>query len=238
MNKPIVTNSENRQPKRVDVYEEFVLWSAMPPSERFKLGIETQEQFVEFYKIGINTPAAWKRRPDYEARVTAIRKEWAFGKTSAVIEGIYRSALKGNPASQKLWLQYFHNFSEKQEVKHVAKTEVGVNDVRFLIDGLPEPHRTKFHGYLREIVDTTCALRHARQLDANKMNEHMPEDYVYYHNDTLELGPSAKRPEPLIQEHRMSRGCDPYATCRKAVADHRSVMAPNDRWLSIAAAEA
>lgn len=50
MNKPNVTNSDFRDVKRVDIYEEFCLWSAMPPSERSKFGIETQEQFVQFFK--------------------------------------------------------------------------------------------------------------------------------------------------------------------------------------------
>jgi hypothetical protein len=90
--------------KRQDIYEEFILWSAMPPTERSKLGIETQDQFVKSYGIGINTPTAWKKNRDYERRVTELRREWAFGKTSAVIEGIYKSAVRGNTQSQKLWL--------------------------------------------------------------------------------------------------------------------------------------
>lgn len=177
MTEATVTNSEQRAPNRSDIYAEFVTWSALPPSERAKFGIETQEQFCEYYNIGINTPAAWKKRPDYEPRVTALRREWAFGKTGMVIEGIYRSALKGNPHSQKLWLQYFHGFSEKQEVTVTSKPEVGVNDVRFIIEALPEPHRSKFHGYLAEIITTANAFRTARDADEAVWSER-PQDTV------------------------------------------------------------
>lgn len=171
----MVTNGENREPNRVDVYTEFILWSAMPPSERMRLGIETQEQFVDFYKIGANTPARWKRRPDFEARVTTLRKEWAFGKTSAVIEGIYRSAVKGNPFSQKLWLQYFHDFSEKQMVQHKIMSTVSVDDVRFLVDVLPEPERAKCQGHLREIIDALALHRHNNPNDPRWSERHLEE---------------------------------------------------------------
>lgn len=166
-----MTNRDNKAPKRVDIYEEFVLWSAMPPRERGKLGIETQEEFVEFYNIGINTPTAWKRRPDYEARVTAIRHEWAFDRTGAVIEGIYLSALKGNPFSQKLWLQYFHGFTEKAEVNVANKVEITVNDIRFIIEALPEPLKSKHYGYLRDLLADSTAFADARNIDVTKLND-------------------------------------------------------------------
>lgn len=152
MNKQIVTNSENREPKRMDIYEEFCLWSAMPPSERAKFGIETQEQFVEFYNIGVNTPTAWKRRTDYKVYVTTLRSEWAFAKTGAVIEGIYRSALKGNPHSQKLWLQYFHGFSEKKELTIKDRPVIGINDILYLVEQLPESEREKYYEWLRDLL--------------------------------------------------------------------------------------
>ena len=41
-----------------------------------------------------------------------------------VVLSIYRSALKGNPAAQKLWLQYVNGWSEKTETKLSGKVEV------------------------------------------------------------------------------------------------------------------
>ncbi len=174
-----MTNGDKRQPKRIDIYEEYILWSAMPPTERMKLGIETQEQFVEFYKIGINTPTAWKRRPDFEGRVTAMRREWAFGKTSAVIEGIYRAALKGNPHSQKLWLQYFHNFTEKQEISVKPHRAVSINDVMFLIEALPEELRNKHYEWVREfLLHASLAYQKAKEDgDLSMWNAPVPADW-------------------------------------------------------------
>ena len=217
MNKDMVTNGENREPKRIDIYEEFVLWSAMPPSERMRLGIETQEEFVAFYKIGTNTPTRWKRRPDFELRVTALRREWAFGKTGAVIEGIYRSALKGNPFSQKLWLQYFLGFTERTETTTTNKVEVGVNDVRFIIDGLPEPECTKFHGYIREIVEFANMVKQAGTANPGVWDEQRLEEYVY-------TEAPIEKTEPIISNSlRSSSSCDPHGLLQTTAAGWATV---------------
>ena len=215
-----MTNSDKREVKRQDIYEEFVLWSAMPPTERLKLGIETQEQFVEFYKIGINTPTAWKRRRDFETRVTALRKEWAFDKTNEVIYGIYRSAVKGNPHSQKLWLQYFLNFSEKQEIKQTNVVEVGVNDVRFIIDGLPEPARTKFRAQLRELIDYANAVKNARDADPAVWNERTPQPVLDAADDNMSE-PATKETSTAVATrlNYSPSSCDPYATFQTRTVD-------------------
>lgn len=209
-----VTNSDKREPKRIDIFEEFVLWSAMPPTERYKLGIETQEQFVEFYKIGINTPTAWKQRRGYEERVTALRKEWAFGKTSAVIEGIYRSALKGNPMSQKLWLQYFHGFSEKLQIAQASQVVITTNDIRFLIESLPEPMKSKHYMFLRELLDDSVAAKDAGTVDASFWVE-----------------------RPVESENVEEKGCknnQPYnvcISCSRIIKEfHRSHLPSSAQW--------
>lgn len=161
-----VTNREKGMIVRPDIYREFVLWSAMPHVEKMKLGIETQTQFCEFHKIGINTPTAWKQRADFEERVDAILKMWALDKTPDVVHGIYRAAVKGNPMSQMLWLQYFKKFNPKKEdPKDLKKVEIGVNDIRFLIDSLPEPLKSKHHANIRELINDAQQLRHAGQLE-------------------------------------------------------------------------
>ena len=171
------TSGGKKQPlQKIAIYNEFILWSAMPESERKALGILSQGDFCDFYGIHKNTPTRWKERPDFYERIDKLMVMWGKDKTPDVIQGIYKAAVKGNPFSQKLWLEYFHGFSEKMEVQHTNKVEVGVNDVRFIIDGLPEPYREKFNGYLNEIITTAHAVRTARAADDAEWDEVAPDD--------------------------------------------------------------
>ena len=153
-----MTNREKRSPKRLDVYEEFLLWSAMPPGERARLGTETQEQFADRYKVGINTPTAWKRRPDFVTRVTAIRTELAFERTGDVIDGIYQSALKGNSASQTLWLKYFSGIDNTQSGTLGKPDFFSMDDIKMLIEALPEDKRDRHYNNVSELVSEVQQL--------------------------------------------------------------------------------
>lgn len=164
--------------KRVDVYNEFILWSAMPHMERIKLGIETQGQFCEYHKIGVNTPTSWKARPDFEARVDKILAMWAVDKTPDVVHGIYRAAVKGNPMSQMLWLQYFKRFSTKQadaDEEKRKKVDIGINHIIFIINGMPEPLRSEHHANIRKLIDDAQRLRHAGQFE-DRLLEAQPDE--------------------------------------------------------------
>lgn len=41
-----------------------------------------------------------------------------------VILSVYRSAMKGNPTSAKLWFQLVHGWSEKTETKHSGEVQI------------------------------------------------------------------------------------------------------------------
>lgn len=151
--------------KKPDVYREFILWTAMPPLEKQRLGLETQGAFCDEYKINRATAVRWKERPDFEERVDAILKMWSVDKTPDVIFGIYKAAVKGNPMSQLLWLQYFKKFNPKQEVEHTHKVEVGVNDIRFIIEALPEPLKSEHYANLRKLLEDGQRLRFAGELE-------------------------------------------------------------------------
>ena len=174
MSKPVKKNSEINDPNKADIYREFILWTAMPHSEKVNLGLETQTAFVEFYKIGVNTPMRWKQRPDFEERVDKILKMWSIDKTPDVIHGIYRAAVKGNPMSQLLWLQYFKKFNPKSEVEHTHRIELGVNDIRRLIEALPDELKAKHHANLRELLDDAVAVRHDRGTEDVRWDERPP----------------------------------------------------------------
>ena len=156
----IVTNSDSKSVYKMDVYEEFITWSALPPVGREGLGIQTQKDFISTYKLGVNTPGRWKRRPDFPDRVRSLRHEWGLEKTGAVLEGIYLSAMKGNASSQKLWLQYFCDFTTTKG-SQTNKAEISPSDIRFLIEALPEPLKSKHRSHLLDLLNDASAVYEA-----------------------------------------------------------------------------
>lgn len=190
------------------MYTEFILWTAMPHPEKVKLGIETQQQFSEHYGLGINTPTRWKQRKDFEERVDKILKMWAIDKTPDVVHSIYRSAIKGNPMSQLLWLQYFKRFNPKTEVVNTHKVEISVNDIRFIIEGMPESYRPKFYGYIREIIDTGVTLRNSGELADGFPDEPELEDGVRGSADNDAQDLPERESDVLAASHPVSIRCD------------------------------
>lgn len=192
--KPIQAN--NPALRKANLYNEFVLWSAMPPVERVKLGIESQKDFASYYGLEESTLSRWKQRPDYEERMDKILRMWGIDKTPDVIQGIYRAAIKGNPASQLLWLQYFKKFNPKQEIEHTNKTkvEIGPGDVRRLIDALPEPLKSEHHANLRKLIDDVAACRHSQFI----------EDAVWTEQPTLTVPAETDNHAPDLPEPKAS----------------------------------
>ena len=163
---PIKT--ENRYPSKNDVYAEFILWFAMPVDERVKLGIENQGQFADYYHVNKSTLSDWKDRTDFAPRVDRIQMHWGLERTGNVIKAIYNTALKGNPFSQQLWLQYFKKFNVKEgdgNGGNTKKVEVTVNDIRFLISQLPEELKQKHYDNLRDLLDDVVSFAEARDVE-------------------------------------------------------------------------
>lgn len=174
-----VTNNEKRGANRPDIYREFILWTALPYKEKIALGIETQGQFAEYYKVHINTTTAWKQRPEFEARVDEILKIWSNERTPEVIHAIYRTAVKGNPMSQLLWLQYFKRFNPKKEEDTGKKGPVlSVGDIRYMIEILPDELKQKHYGYLRELTEDVSAFRNAGGVSDEVWYEKPTQDNV------------------------------------------------------------
>jgi hypothetical protein len=153
--------SELRKPTQ---YQEFILWSALPTPEKIRLGLEWQKDFAAHYHLQERTLSVWKQRSDFKDRVRKIMKMWAFDRTPDVILGIYRSALKGNSDSQRIWLKYFEGWVEETKVDHTLKVEISSNDIRFLIEGMPEKEKLECYGYLRNILDISQSLHNSGRL--------------------------------------------------------------------------
>ncbi len=95
-------------------YYLFARWIATPSIFRDP---PNQGAFQEKYNVSGQTLVNWKNDPNFWEDVKREIKEWTKEKTPDVIAAIYRSAIKGNPFSQKLWLQAFDEFQEKSENK-------------------------------------------------------------------------------------------------------------------------
>jgi hypothetical protein len=144
------------------------MWVAIPTEERTEEGIGTIGAFAEKHNISRITLWRWKQREDFKPRVKELRQRWASDKTSDVVNGVYRAATKNlNPAAQKLWLQYFEDFTEKSQHENIQKVEIGVNDIRFLIEQLPEPMKSQHYANLRQLLDDVTAFQNARESESS-----------------------------------------------------------------------
>lgn len=150
----------------VSTYDEFILWFALPRHEKISMGLETQKAFAADQHLSERTLNRWKDRPDFLPRIKALRDKWAKERGSDVVAAIYRSAINTKspaaPAAQKLWMQIFEGFSEKSQVEHTTNAELTVNDIRFVIEQLPEPLKSKHYANLRELLDDAAAFERAR----------------------------------------------------------------------------
>lgn len=195
----------------MNIFDEYILWFAMPLKAKESMGIETDIEFAEFYEITARTLRNWKDRPEFEDQVRRLRKKWAFEKTGHVLEGIYRSAVKGNDKSQKLWLQVFEGFTEKTENTQIVKVELNANDIRFVIQNLPEEYHEKYYGYLREIFDTAQALRFSGQLRNIDVPNEVIEESLPEEADINAYILPGKRTDVVAESHQRSV-CQDMAT--------------------------
>jgi len=148
-------NSENKPVYKNDIYLEFVQWYALPYAYKIQTtGIKDQQQFAEQYQISKDTLSLWKKRPGFEKQVDSIRREWGLDRTPNVIEAVYRSAIKGSARSQKMWLQMMDPdaFTKNKKTEPI----ISMDDIRFLISGLPELQQEKYNDFLRDLL-ADCA---------------------------------------------------------------------------------
>lgn len=160
-----VNQKNKREVVKADIFEEYILWAALPLPKKKKIGVETQEDFADMWKISVRSLSRWNDRPEFEDRVRHLRRKWAFHATGDVMWGIYASALKGNDKSQKLWMQMFEGFTEKTEEIKTVRVEITVNDIRHIIEGLKEPLRTKHYDNLTQLLIDADTARQAGEYE-------------------------------------------------------------------------
>ena len=189
---PIVTTKPpNRDLKHSGTFDEFILWYAMPTAQKKVMQMETMEQFADGHGINRKTLTRWKDRPEFKPRVRDLRDKWAFEKSQEVIEAIYKSAIRGNDKSQKLWMQVFEGFSERTENVQTTRVELTVNDLRFLIQGFTPEEQDKYYGYIREIIDRAAIT--ASEIERGEI----PADLRYVEAGATD---SAEEPEGSLSD--------------------------------------
>lgn len=151
-----------------DVFEEFVIWFALPREEKKEMGITTQAQFATKHGLSQDTPTDWKKRRDFMVRIKELRDSWAKERTQDVIGALYKGATSQNntsPQDRKLWMQVVEGWNEKAEIDLTVKSQINQNDIRYVIEQLPEPQRSTAYEHLRAIIDLADSLRDSGQLE-------------------------------------------------------------------------
>lgn len=164
-------------------YEQYIHWSAMTAEERAWYGVETSEQFCKANGVpNVGMLAIWSRRQDFELRVAALREEWVFKKTSDILGDIYAAARRGEPQSQRLWIKYVQDMTKKRDAGNPDRVVTSPEDIRFLIEALPEPLKSKHYDSLRDIIADANAISRAETLKeyqkagvANEQGEVIPD---------------------------------------------------------------
>lgn len=142
--------------RRLDVYNDFIEWFASPSFKKYELGIETQEEFAKHFRVSKDTLSLWKQRPDFQQKVNRALKQWAHGRTSSVLDAIYKGALEGNPGSQKLWMDYFED--EKKIGKQKIVPIISEEDIRYMMEDMPEELQEKYTIFLADLGADMAAL--------------------------------------------------------------------------------
>lgn len=125
-----------------EAYEQFVLWSALTPEERSWRGIQTREHFCKTYGVpNVRLLDAWAQRADFEQRVAALREDWIILKTGDLLGEIYSVARDGDFKSRRLWLDYARRIKEKRDAAGPKPSRLSPDDVRQVIEMLPEALR-------------------------------------------------------------------------------------------------
>ena len=155
-----------------EAYEQFILWSALTPEERSWRGIQTREQFCKTYGVpSIRLLDAWAQRADFEPRVTALREDCVILKTGDLLGEIYSAARSGEIKSQRLWLDYARRIKEKRDATGPKPSRLSSDDVRNVIDMLPEGLRERNYWRLQIIIDDVARYQQEQERKERKAAE-------------------------------------------------------------------
>jgi len=100
---------------KLDVFKEFILWMSVFEAIREP---RTQQEFAKKFGVCEWTLSQWKKRDDFWNAAEQEWKKWGREKTINVINKLYTKIMQeGESSNIKLWIQYFLDWTEKQETK-------------------------------------------------------------------------------------------------------------------------
>jgi hypothetical protein len=141
------------QPYKKDVFARFIDWSTLTKKERQKVGIETAKAFAKKYDITEKTLVDWKKRPDFldlkrEAQILKMCED-----TPDVLEGLKQRCIRyGMAYDVELFLLYVEGWDRKHVLEILGEVKLGDNDIRSLVELLPENKRAQFYETLANLV--------------------------------------------------------------------------------------
>lgn len=141
------------EPQKVDTFKAFIDWSVMTSKERDEIKLSTAKLFAGKYKLHESQLSRWKDRNDFvELKSIARREKWE-ELTPDVIHGLYERCVRYGMASDvELWLAYVEGWDKKQVLEHREEITLGPNDIRAMVDLLPEEKQGKFYDVLTRLI--------------------------------------------------------------------------------------
>ena len=124
MKKKNQIQSNNKEVLKLNEFRQFIEWYALPDIFR---NPKTQKEFAQKNNLNETTLVGWKKLDEFKKGVEGILKSWTWDKNRNVIASIYKSALKGNAASQRLWAEWQMNWIPKKGLVGEDGEEINVN---------------------------------------------------------------------------------------------------------------
>lgn len=142
-----------KQPYRQETYNAFVEWSCLTAKEKKECGILTAKAFAKKHNVGESRLSKWKKRDDFSKAYGEAMRLKLTCDTSDVLEGLKDNCIKyGRANDVELFLLYVEGWDRKQALEKKEEVVLGQNDIRLLVDILPEEKRKKFYDTLTDLL--------------------------------------------------------------------------------------
>lgn len=141
------------EPYKKNIYARYIEWIALTHEERARMGLPFATSFAEKYGIRRTTLNDWQKRPEFldlkrEAQILKLQLE-----TSDVLDGLKKRCIKyGMAYDVELFLLYVEKWDRKHVLEILGEVKLGENDIRTLVDLLPEAKQKKFYDVLTELI--------------------------------------------------------------------------------------